>query len=307
MPDFDVVFDYELLNTLAKDTDRLQNQLADPRLLGRHKLYDGAALGGGAKAVNSFFFNWVGPFENARDLLKSLGETYRFVAQRMFEQDAQYASDATTKTLGFMQSVWKMNKDSYDAWKWLTEHSITVHAWDDKGHEYLKQQQLADPNAPDAPKPPGLQPTVYDYTHDDGDGTNNVHNSTQITYDADGKPTSSDIKIDDGDGGLKYQEHTDYGENHSYTTTISHADGSKTVIEVHGNADGTGTRNVTDTDKDGKTTDTSSWTGSGLGGDDPKWTNNDPNATDTDGDGEDDKNTDDGGSQHSNTGVGSTV
>ena len=32
MPDFDVVFDYELLNTLAKDTDRLQNQLADPRL-----------------------------------------------------------------------------------------------------------------------------------------------------------------------------------------------------------------------------------------------------------------------------------
>lgn len=305
MPDFDVVFDYELLNSLAKDTDRLQDQLGDPRLLGSG-FYDGAGLGGGFKAVNHFFFQWAGPFENARDLLKSLGETYRFVAQRMFEQDAGFAAAANTQAQNWMHSAWKMKKDSYDAWKWLTENSITVHAWDDKGHEYLKEQKLADPGAPDAPPPPGYEPTLYDYTHDDGDGTDNVHNSSQVTYDSDGKVTSTDSTIDDGDGGLKYHEHTDYGSNNSYTTTITHTDGSKTVIEVHGNSDGTGTRDVTNTDKDGKTTDTSSWTGTGLGGDhpDPKWTNNDPDATDTDGDGKDDKS--DGGTKNSNTGVGST-
>ncbi|PWI15315.1 hypothetical protein DI272_14920 [Streptomyces sp. Act143] len=305
MPDFDVVFDYELLNTLAKDMDRAQDQLADSRLLGRGNFFDEAALGDGFKAVNHFLFDWIGPFENARELLKSLGETYRFVAQRMFEQDAGYAASATAQQQGLMHNAWKMNKDSYEFWKWLTEHSITVHAWDDKGHEYLKEQKLADPNAPDAPRPPGYEPTLYDYTHD-GDGTDNLHHEAHLTYDSDGKVTSTDTTIDDGEGGLKYHEHTDYGPNNSYTTTITHSDGSKTVIEVHGNTDGTGTRDITNTDKDGKTTDTSSWTGTGLGGDhpDPKWTNKDPDATDTDGDGKDDKS--DGGTQHSNTGVGST-
>ncbi|SNX88346.1 hypothetical protein SAMN06272735_8787 [Streptomyces sp. TLI_55] len=305
MPDFDVAFDYELLNTLAKDTDRLHDQLGDGRLLGRG-FYDSAALGAGFKAVNHFFFQWGGPFANAQDLLKSLSETYRFVAQRMFEQDAGYAASAAVQAQGFMHSNWKMKKDSYDAWKDLTGQSITVHAWDDKGHEYLKEQKLADPNAPDAPPPPGYEPTLYDYIHDDGEGTDNVHHSAQVTYDSDGKVTSTDSTVDDGDGGLKYHEHTDYGANGSYTTTITHTDGSKTVIEVHGNENGTGTRNITNTDKDGKTTDTSSWSGTGLGGDhpDPKWTNNDPDATDTDGDGKDDK--DDGGTKNSNTGVGST-
>ncbi|MEE4543155.1 hypothetical protein V2S66_14400 [Streptomyces sp. V4-01] len=304
MPDFDVAIDYELLNQLANDTDVLKDRLADSRLFGRESSYDAGELGGAFQAVNHFFWAWVGPWENARQLLESLSGTYRVAAQKMFEMDASLAGQANAEAAYFYHRQWEMDKQSYDDWKWLTEHTVTVHAWDKDGHEYTKQQKLADPDDPNAPKPPGYEPTGYEYSHDDGDGTDNVHHSTQTTYDADGTMKSTDTTIDDGDGGLKYQEHTDYGDNHSYTTTITHTDGSKTVIEVHGDASGNGTRSITDTDKDGKTVDTSSYTGSGLGTDDPQWTNDDPDATDTDGDGTDDKN-DPGGSQHSNTGVGS--
>lgn len=306
MPGFDVAIDYELLNQLANDTDVLKDRLADSRLFGRESFYDAGSMGGAFPAVNHFFLAWLSPWENARTLLESLSGTYKVAALKMFEMDASLATQANVQAANFYHSMWEMNKKAYDDWKKLSETTILVHAWDKNGNEYLKQQRLADPNDPNAPKPPGYEPTGYEYTHDDGDGTNNVHNSSQTTYDSDGKLKSSDTTIDDGDGGLKYQEHTDYGDNNSYTTTITHTDGSKTVIEVQGDANGNGTRNVTNTDKDGKTTDTSSYSGSGLNTTDPKWTNNDPDATDTDGDGKNDKN-DPGGSQYSNTGVGSQV
>ncbi|MFF4836418.1 hypothetical protein [Streptomyces sp. NPDC001315] len=303
MPDFDVAIDYELLRQLAADTERLKDQLADSRLMGHESFYSKRELGGAFGHVNLFLLHWSGPWENARELLESLSGTYKVASQKWFELDASFATQANVQAAAWYHSAWDMNKKAYDSWKWLTEHSITVHAWDKNGHEYTKQQMLADPNDPNAPKPPGLEPGGYEYYHD-GDGTNKVHNSTQATFDSDGKVKSSDTTIDDMGGGLSYHEHTDHWDDNNYTTTITHTDGSKTVIEVHGDGNGNGSKIVTNTDKDGKTVDVSSYTGSGLNSyDGAKWTNNDPNAEDNDGGGEDD---DSGGTQNSNTGVGST-
>ncbi|MFI9834804.1 hypothetical protein ACIHIX_44845 [Streptomyces sp. NPDC051913] len=307
MPGYDLVIDYELLNTLAKDTERLKEQLADSRLLGRGDFFHKDDLGGAFGAVNMFLLQWTGPFDNAKELLEALSQTYKFAAQKMFETDAKMAGDANAQALGWKHSLWDMNKKAYEDWKKLTGETILIHAWDKNGHEYLKQVRLADPDAKDAPAPPGPEPTDTDAHNDDfGDGTNNYNHTTHVTYDSEGHVTSSDTTIDDGPGGLTYHEHTDTGANGSYTTTVTHTDGSKTVVEVHGSENGSGTKNVTETDKDGKTTSTSSYTGSGVNTDNPQWTNTDPDATDVDGDGKDDK-SDPNGSQHSNTGVGSTV
>ncbi|WP_405655252.1 hypothetical protein [Streptomyces sp. NBC_00019] len=302
MPDYDVAIDYELLRQLAADTKRLQDQLADSRLMGRESFFSRAELGGAYGSANFFLLKWTGPWENARELLESLSGTYKYASEKWFELDASFATQANTLAAYWYHNHWDMNKKAYDNWKKLSGETILVHAWDEHGNEYLKQQRLADPNDPNAPKDPGIEPSGFEYYHD-GDGTNKVHNSTQTTFDSDGHMKSSDTTIDDMNGGLKYHEHTDHWDDNSYTTTVTHLDGSKTVIEVHGDDNGNGTRNVTNIDKDGKTVDSSSYTGSGLKTD-PKWTNNDPDATDTDGDGKDDKN-DPGGSQHSSTGVGS--
>ncbi|MFE9611761.1 hypothetical protein [Streptomyces sp. NPDC006012] len=304
MPDFDVAIDYELLRQLAADTERLKDQLGDSRLMG-HAFYNKGDLGGAYGAANYFLFQWTGPWENARKLLESLGATYKGAAEKWFETDASYAAQANVQAAGWYHSAWEMKKEAYDSWKWMTEQEMLVHGWDENGNPYLKKQKLADPNDPNAPKPPGYEPTGYEYTHD-GDGTDKVHNSTQNTYDSDGKLKATDTTIDDMGGGLSYHEHTDHWDDNSYTTTVTHTDGSTTVIEVHGDGKGNGTKNVTNTDKDGKTVDKSSYSGTGLKeGQDPKWTNNDPDATDTDGDGKNDKNDSDG-AQNSNTGAGST-
>ncbi|MFL4910138.1 hypothetical protein ACJ6WF_45245 [Streptomyces sp. MMS24-I2-30] len=305
MPDFDVAIDYELLRVLAADTEKLKDQLADSRLMGHESFYSRAELGGAFGAANHFLFQWLGPWENARKLLESLSGTYKGASQKWFELDASFATQANIQAAAWYHSAWDMKKKAYDSWKWMTEQEILVHGWDENGNPYLKKQKLADPNDPNAPQPPGFEPGGYEYLHD-GDGTNKVHNSTQATFDSHGNLKSSDTTIDDMGGGLSYHEHTDHWDENSYTTTVTHTDGSKTVIEVHGDANGKGSKIVTNTDKDGKTVDTSSYTGSGLKSDDPQWTNNNPEATDTDGDGKDDKN-DPGGSQHSNTSVGSTV
>ncbi|WP_420036482.1 hypothetical protein ACN2WE_33490 [Streptomyces sp. cg28] len=305
MPDFDVAIDYELLRQLAADTDRLKDQLADSRLMGRGTFFHKEELGGAFAQVNHFMWQWMGPWANAQKLLESLSGTYQAASQRWFELDASFAGQANIQAAAWYHSAWDMQKKAYDDWKKLSGETILVHAWDEHGNEYLKQQRLADPNDPNAPKPPGYEPDGYEYIHD-GDGTDKVHNSTQTTYDSEGHLKSTDTTIDDMGGGLTYHEHTDHWDDHNYTTTVTHSDGSKTVIEVHGDTHGNGSKIVTDTDKDGKTVDQSSYTGTGLlEGQDPKWTNNNPDATDTDGDGEDDKN-DPGGTQNSNTGVGST-
>ncbi|MYT71726.1 MULTISPECIES: hypothetical protein [unclassified Streptomyces] len=302
MPDFDVAIDYELLRQLAADTERLKDQLADSRLMGRGTFFHKEDLGGAFAQVNQFMWQWMGPWANAQKLLESLSGTYKAASQRWFELDASFAGQANIQAAAWYHSAWDMNKKAYDSWKWLTEHTITVHAWDEHGHEYTKQQKLADPDDPNGPKPPGLEPSGYEYLHD-SDGTNKVHNSTQTTYDSDGHLKTTDTTIDDMGGGLSYHEHTDHWDDNNYTTTVTHTDGSKTVIEVHSDGNGNGSKIVTDTDKDGKTVDTSSYTGSGLTSDDPKWTNNNPDPDDTDGDGKDD---DSGGTTYSNTSTGST-
>lgn len=89
MPGYDLVIDYELLNTLAKDTERLKEQLADSRLLGRSDFFHKDDLGGAFGAVNMFLLQWTGPFDNAKELLEALSQTYKFAAQKMFETDAK--------------------------------------------------------------------------------------------------------------------------------------------------------------------------------------------------------------------------
>jgi YD repeat-containing protein len=273
--------------------------------MGRDAFFTKGDLGGAFANVNHFLWQWLGPWENARKLLDSLSGTYKAAAQKWFELDASFAAQANIQAAAWYHSAWDMKKTAYDSWKWLTEQEVLVHAWDEHGNPYLKKQKLADLNDPDAPKPPGYEPSGYEYIHD-GDGTDKVHNSTQTTYDSHGNLKSTDTTIDNMGGGFSYHEHTDYWDEHSFTTTVTHLDGSQTVVEVHGDKDGNGTKTVTNTDKDGKTVDTSSYTGTDIKSDDPKWTNNDPEADDTDGDGKKDKD-DSEGSQYSNTSVGSTV
>lgn len=52
MPDYDVAIDYELLRQLAADTKRLQDQLADSRLMGRESFFSRAELGGAYGSAN---------------------------------------------------------------------------------------------------------------------------------------------------------------------------------------------------------------------------------------------------------------
>ncbi len=294
MPKYDLAFDYELLKHLADQAQTLKDELADPRLLGRDILCDVHTFGEGFKDVFQYFLRWLSPFDHAQELLGTLSATYLFVAQKMFEQDAQFASQANTQSAAYKHSVWKMHKDEYDAFQKAAHTTVTVTEYDKNGKPHKVQKTLADPNDPDAPKDPGAEPLGNDYTSSDGYEKHTTHTS----FDSEGKMTSTDVTIDDG-GGFTYHEHTDFGEYGSHTTTVTHTDGSKTVITVHGNSDGSGTKEIVDTDKDGKTTGTSSYTGSGVSGDNPQWTNNDPTADDDD-DGDNAE-----GTQHSNTGVGS--
>jgi hypothetical protein len=292
----DIVIDYELLNQLGKDTDTLKHKVSDART-GDHN-YSENEIGRVTWVVSLYYQAWSGAFKHAWDLLESLSGTYTAVAQQWFDQDAAYAATANEQAQGFTHAIWSMKKQAYDNWQKLSHEPITVHGFDKNGNPYEIQTTIADPDKP--PEAPGDEPQHYEFTSADGS-----EHSTTSTYDSDGKLTSNDTYVTDGDGGMSYHEHTAFGDNGSYTSTVNHPDGSTTVETVHGNSDGTGTRTDVYTGPDGETT-TTTYTGTGVGGDHPNpvWTNTDPDAAkDDDGGGDHDG----GGSNGSHTGVGSTA
>lgn len=262
----DIVIDYELLNQLGKDTETLKNKISDARLKDHH--YSVNEAGGAAPDIGFYYTMWSGAFKHAWDLLESLSGTYTTVAQQWFDQDAGYAATANEQAAGFTHSMWEMQKSAYDNWQKLSHTMVTIHGFDDNGNPYEMQVPLADPNKP--PPAPGAEPTGYSYTAGDG----SQHNTTSH-YDADGNLTSNDTTVTDGGGGLSYHEHTDFGDNGSYTSTVNHPDGTNSTETVTGNADGTGTKTDTYTDGDGKTT-TTTYTGTGVNGPNPTWTENKP-------------------------------
>ncbi|MBY8883090.1 hypothetical protein [Actinacidiphila acidipaludis] len=259
----DIVIDYELLNQLGKDTDTLKHKISDARTA-KHD-YSPNDVGPDASfMIEEYYGAWSGAFKHAWNLLESLSNTYTSVARHWFDQDAGYAATANEQAAGFTHSIWEMKKSAYDNWLKLSHTYVTVHGFDDNGNPYEKQVPLADPDKP--PEAPGQAPTGYSFTASDG----STHNTTS-TYDADGNLTSNDTVITDGSGGMSYHEHSTFGDNGSYTTTVEHPDGTKTTETVTGNANGSGTKVDTYTDTDGKTT-TTTWTGTGVNGSNPQWT-----------------------------------
>lgn len=262
----DIVIDYELLNQLGKDTDTLKHKISDARTSNHH--YAPNDVGPDASfMIDMYYHAWSGAFKHAWNLLESLSNTYTSVAKQWFDQDAGYAATANEQAAGFTHSMWEMKKSAYDSWQRLSHTYVTVHGFDDNGNPYEKQVPLADPNQP--PEAPGAEPDGYHYTAADG----STHNTTS-TYDSNGNLTSNDTVVTDGNGGLSYHEHTTFGDNGSYTSTVEHPDGTKTTETVTGNADGTGTKTDVTVDSDGTTT-TETWTGTGVNGANPNWTKND--------------------------------
>jgi hypothetical protein len=271
----DIVIDYELLNTLGKDTETLKNKVSDARIKDHN--FSVSEAGTAAGDIAFYHSMWSGAFKHAWDLLESLSKTYTGVAQQWFDQDAGYAATANEQAAGFVHSMWNMKKQAYDNWQRLSHIYVTIHGFDDNGNPYEKQVPLADPNKP--PEAPGTEPTQYSYTASDGS-----QHTTTSTYDGSGNLTSNDTTVSDGAGGMSYHEHTDFGDNGSYTSTVNHPDGSKTVETVTGDEHGIGTKTDTVTDADGKTT-TTTYTGTGVNTKDPTWTDTTPHKDDGGGNG----------------------
>jgi hypothetical protein len=258
----DIAIDYELLHHLGQTTDTLKNKLDDARRSSH--VYAASEVGEAEFAIAMFYDAWKSAFKNAGTLLESLSQTYTGVAQQWFEQDAQYAATANEQAAGFTHSMWEMQKSAYDNWQKLSHTYETVHGFDKNGNPYEKQVPLADPNNP--PPAPGAEPHGYQYIGPDGSLQN-----TTTTYDANGNVKSSDTTVTDGNGGFGYHEHTEFGDNGGYVSTVNHTDGTTTVESVTGNSDGTGTKTDVYTDANGKTT-TTTYTGTGVNGPNPTWT-----------------------------------
>lgn len=272
----DIVIDYELLYQLGRDTDALKLRVSDARTTNHN--YSPDEVGANASFWIGFYYKqWSGAFQHAWDLLEALSSTYTGVAQQWFDQDAGYAATANEQAAGFTHSMWQMEQSAYDNWKKLSETFVTVHGYDENGNPYEMQVPLADPNAP--PDKPGAEPTGYDYTAPDG----STHHTT-TTYDADGNLTSNDTVVKNSDGQLSYHEHSTFGDNGSYSTSVTHADGTTTTQTVTANEDGTGTRTDVTVGTDGSTS-TTTYTGTGLDTANPVWDENDP-AGDDDGGGD---------------------
>jgi hypothetical protein len=259
----DIVIDYELLNTLGRQTDTLKHKISDART-GKHDYSPDQVGPDAAFMIEEYYQAWSGAFKHAWNLLESLSNTYTGVAQQWFEQDAGYAATANEQAAGFTHALWAMQKSAYDNWVKLSHTYVTVHGFDDNGNPYEKQVPLADPDNP--PPQPGTEPNGYHFTSADGSTQD-----TTSTYDSNGNLTSNDTTITDGNGGLKYHEQTSFGDHGSYTTNVTNPDGSTSTETVVGNPDGTGTKTDVTTDPDGKTT-TTTFTGTGVDGSDPQWT-----------------------------------
>jgi hypothetical protein len=262
----DIVIDYELLNHLGQETTTLKDKISDARTANHY--YPPNEVGADASdMIDSYYQAWGGAFKHAWNLLESLSNTYTSVAQQWFDQDAGYAATGNEQAAGFTHGLWQMKQSAYDNWQRLSHTMVTVHGFDENGKPYEMQVPLADPNKP--PEAPGAEPDGYHYTAPDGSSHNTIS-----TYNSSGNLTSNDTTVTDGNGGLSYHEHTTFGENGSYTSTVNHPDGTTSTETVTGNADGTGTKTDVTTDSDGKTT-TTTYTGTDVNGGNPTWTQSD--------------------------------
>jgi hypothetical protein len=256
----DLAIDYELLHQLAQETDALKNKLSDTRK--QNHTYGESLVGPDASLmIDEYYDAWSDAFRRAEHLLESLSGTYNSVAQQWFEQDAQYATVANEQAAGFTHNMWAMKKSAHDSWQKLSQTYVPGIGFDTNGNVITTQVPLADPHQ--APEDPGQEP--HGYTSADGS-----QNTTSV-YDSNGNLTSNDTTITDGNGGFTYHEHTQLGENGSYTNTVNGPDGSTTIATIQGNPDGTGTKTVETTDPDGKK-QTTTYTGTGVNGSDPSWT-----------------------------------
>lgn len=269
----DIAIDYELLHQLGRETEVLHHRIDEARKENHHYRDDEVGREA-APAVSYYYQRWNAAFKNAGDLLDSLSKTYTSVAQQWFDQDAAYAAVANEEAAGIEHASWEMRKSAYDNWKKLSETYVTVHGYDENGHPYERRVPLADPGHP--PESPGEEPTGYSYTA--GDGSEHI---TKSTYDGNGNLTSTDTIVHNHDGGLSYHETTTFNGNGGYTVEVIHADGSTTSQAVTENGDGTGTRTDVYTGPNGETT-TKTYTGQGLDGDNPVWTETTPENQDGD-------------------------
>jgi len=262
----DIAINYELLHNLGQQTESLKNRLSDVRQ-GQHNFDPMAAGTEAGNAINRFYQVWNDAFKHAWNLLESLSTTYTTVAQQWFDQDAGFAATADQQALGFQHSMWQATKSEYDNWKKLSQTPFTNYGFDDEGNPYPIQTTLADPNSP--PPRPGPEPTQWSIS--------SVGFSQQTTsaYNSSGALTATDAVISD-DNGFTYHEHTIFGDNGSYTSAVTTSDGTKITDTANGNPDGTGTRTVTTVDSTGKTT-VQTYSGTGVNGSSPTWTETDHN------------------------------
>lgn len=283
----DLVIDYGLLHQLAVNVRELKSNLdikLPPRTAtggdaggggsrgsggGRNQLFARSQVlstaGPGAVQASSadignpalhaklaaFFTAWNGPFHDAMDRLDDLAEVFDAVATKFFDMDADFAVKANTLLASLKQSAWQSAKAEYDHYQSLKDKRLSYQYYDKDGHLVTGSRPLLDPDQP-PPPPPGEMPTstVTDTT------------VTNTQYDGQNRVISESSTVT-SPSGLSYKETTTYTYGPtadgtdgvvSFTTTVTHSDGSLETITHTNNSDGTAT--VTDDTPEGRSTST---------------------------------------------------
>lgn len=243
----DVSIDYELLYRLAWQMNSLRDRLDRTRQTDHS--FTPSDIGPRrqtAEALTDYYGAWNKAFERALKVMAELAGTFENVGKTWYDQDASLASGANQQAAQSQQQDWQSRHEAFQRWQRLSQQSVTLQYYDQKGVLREKQLPLADPKSP--PEDPGARPTRYEMKRPDGSVL-----TTDYTYDGD-KLKGTTTTIINGDS-LTYRESTTFTPNNGYSTSIYHPDATTTRIDVVAQPDGSATRTVTNGDEVKK------WTG----------------------------------------------
>jgi hypothetical protein len=237
----DISIDYELLYRLAAQMYTLRDRLDRTRQADHS--FAPSEIGPRpqtAEALTDYYGAWHKAFERALKVMTELATTFEAVGKAWYDQDASFASGAHQQAAQSQTQEWQSRKDAFQRWQQLSQQSVTLQYYDDKGVLHEKQLPLVDPDKP--PQDPGARPTRYETTRPDGSVL-----TTDYVYYGDRLKVSS-TTITNGDS-LTYRESTTFSDNNGYSTAIWHPDGSMTRIDVIAQPDGSATRTVANGDE----------------------------------------------------------